>query len=298
MNDLHDLLEDLSTPEHDLPLDGVTLLAHGRRRVRRRRLVAGTCLSLVGVGVSGVGLVQAEQRTPDQVADEPSYAALDLTPLSTGEVEARCASPLHEMGVDGRYTIVAGTAHQTPRPWHVGSKVLATPDDRSGSTACTVPETTAPVSRLTMSGDPHRLKRLCSSALGIDLSGWEPVAAAADGFAESALYRSGNGFLAECQAQKTMMGVQPVAGISTESAWYGSGVCSPTADRHTHCFGVGRLADHGASAAAVRLPSGRVVRTDAVDGYWAIAVADDDSPPGGTASGGDEVQPFTAAAVP
>lgn len=295
MNDLHDLLEELSTLEHDVPLDGHTLLAEGRRRVRRRRLVAGSCLSVVALGAVAFGIVHTGHGPADDaVTDQPAlYADLDLTPLSVGQVEARCNAPLRQNGVVGGYTIRADTPQQTPRPWHVGSTVLATPDDGSGSTGCTVPESTAPLAPLTMTADAAQVQQICSDDLGIDLAGWQPVAAAAGGGVEAGLYRSANGYLADCHAQHTeMLGVQGDSGIEKVDDWFGYGGCLPTASGGNHCMGLGRVGDHTATQVAITLPSGRVVDRPAVDGYWAIAVRDDAS--GTTTS----AQPLSAVAVP
>lgn len=284
MNELHDLLDEISTPEHDLPLDGHTLLAQGRRRVRRRRVVAATCLSLAALGAVGLGVTHHGPATT--FAGEPtSYADVDLTPLSTAEVEARCQA---QMTADNNGEVTSfvipdvllggSSVQQPPHPWHVGLRVYGVPasdPQSSDATGCIIPDSGADPAPITVADDPAQVRQICSGHLRTDLTGWQQLAVAVDGHAEAALFRSGNGYVADCYAQQTRMGIQAAAGVMPESRWYGADVCSPNADGHVDCYGTGRVGDHTATAVDVTLPSGKVVRTVAVEGYWAVAVPDD-----------------------
>jgi hypothetical protein len=293
MNDLHDLLEVLSTPEHDLPLDGHALLAQGRRRVRRRRLVAAGCLSVVAAGAAGLAVVQWDDRSAGTVAVEPpSYADLDLTPLSTAEVKDRCAAQEKTVyGIDA-FTIPdsfvnpPGTGdHQAARPWHVGTAVVVVPLEAGvpkveDGTVCRVPESAAAPRPLTVTADPSQLAQICGDYLRIDLSGWQVLAADADGDSQDAVFRSGNGYITDCYAQnQAMTGLQGLAGVTEADRWHGANVCSPVRAGDIECFGDGRVDDHTATRVAITLPSGRVVERPATDGYWALAVRDDASTP-------------------
>jgi hypothetical protein len=82
-------------------------------------------------------------------------------------------------------------------------------------------------------------------------------------------------------------GVQGGAQVLREDAWSATGTKSPIVhaqcmDVTTHkvpieCVGDGRIDDHSADQVDVALPSGRVVRTRALDGYWSVTVRDDAS---------------------
>ncbi len=274
MNDFRDLLDHASRPDQDWLADSHALLVEGRRRVRRRRVRAGAAACAVVLTVVGLGLGRGHLG-PDrpQVATPTSYADLDLTPLSVQEVEARCASPLRHNDVTGGYSFSVDTPHQPPQPWHVGSTLLAIPDDDPTPTACTVPESTAPLTPLTATDDATQLPRICGGNLGIDLSGWQTLAADADGGVEVGLFRSGNGYVADCHAESTeLMGVQGDSELLPAGDWHGYAACVPTATGGTHCLGAGRVGDHSATRVAVTLPGGRVVERPSVGGYWAVAV--------------------------
>jgi hypothetical protein len=293
MNDFQDLLESASRPDQDWLADSRALLAEGRRRVRRRRLRAGAVGCVVALTVTAAGVTAGRWHTgPDRpvTATPTSYADLDLTPLTNAQVEARCAAQLRTVDGLDSFTIEdtsvnpPGTGNvQPPHPWHVGTQVFAEPTtahDKAhiGNAACTVPESPAAPSPLTVTSDAAQVQQICSDNLRVDLSGWQPLAADADGGAEVGIYRSGNGYLADCHAQdNTLVGVQGNGEIEKAGDWFGYGVCSPVAPHDIHCFGIGRIADHTATQVAVTLPSGRVVDRPAVDGYWAVAVRDDAS---------------------
>ncbi len=292
MNDLHDLLERASTPPQGLLADASSLLHQGRRRVRRRRMAAGGVACVLALGFGGAALTRIGGATTarDGLPSGPtSYTDLDLTPLSADQVETRCVWRLREVGLSGSYTIHEGTPDQTPRPWHVGSTVFAEPTGGGDPTACIVPDSTVKPTPLGLTADPTQLQRMCGDYVGIDLSGWQPLAADADGDSEEGLFRSGNGYIVDCHAQnQSLSGIQRDTGVTKATAWRGSGVCSPVSTGHVECFGSGRVRDHDATAVDVTLPSGRVVRRPAVDGYWAMAVRDDAS----GATTGSRIQPF------
>jgi hypothetical protein len=305
MNDFHDLLEDASRPTQDWLADSHALLAEGRRRVRRRRVRAaalGCAVVLVAAGAAvGSGRWHLGPDTPT-VVTPTSYADLDLSPLSTSVVQARCQAQLADNN-NGEVTsftvpdvVRSGTSRnlQPPRPWHVGLTVYGVPaaDPRSSdTTACTIPESAAAPAPLTVTTDPAQLPRICSDNQRIDLSGWQVLAADADGDSQEALFRSGNGYMAECYSQNTRMGIQGDTGILEAGRWYGASVCSPVRRGDVECFGTGRVDDHTATRVAITLPSGRIVQRQATDGYWAVAVRDDASAPGSS-------DPLHAVALP
>jgi len=307
MNDLHDHLERLSSPDHAWLADAGALLREGRRRVRRRRLAGSTVACVAVLAVGGVGVAQLGGSSPDAVRPAATtYADLDLTPLTNAEVEQRCPaavrlmdpeSPLTDFVVPDSITQPnpenppTGKNYQTPKPWHTGTRVLVMPRTEAewryygGPTACTIPAAGMTPHAFTRVGSASQLQGDCGDNLGIDISGWQQLAASSDGTAALALYRSGNGFLVHCYVRDDgFVGVEGLTSVMSEDApdtsqdrWTPEGRCWLRADHHAECIGDGRLDDHTATQVDVTLPSGRVVRTDAVDGYWSIAVQDDAS---------------------
>jgi hypothetical protein len=315
MNDLNDLFERLSAPGNDYLADPSTLLREGRRRVRRRRLAAVAVPGAMALGLGGVASYRLVSGTPTTVSTATtSYADLDLTPLSNAEVETRCVSALRLMGDSPPDFVVPdsirqpnasiepdGKEHQTPKPWHTGTLVFAMPRTEAERqyygepTGCTIPEAGRSPQAFSRVGTPSELRGECGDHLGIDLTDWQQLTASSDGVAAIALFRSGNGFLAYCTAEGgSPDGVQAQTSVAPDGApatytdrWAPQGRCWQAADTQVHCFGDGRIDDHTATQVDVTLPSGRVVRTGVVDGYWSISLADDasgqwDSKPGAT----------------
>jgi hypothetical protein len=184
-----------------------------------------------------------------------------------------------------------GKDHQTPQPWHTGTLVFAMPRTQAERryygepTACTIPEAGRSPQAFSRVGTPSELRGECGDHLGIDLTDWQQLTASSDGVAAIALFRSGNGFLAYCSAEGgSSDGVQAQTYVTPEDApatsndrWAPQARCWQAADTHVHCFGDGRIDDHAATQVDVTLPSGRVVDTEVVDGYWSISLVDDAS---------------------
>jgi hypothetical protein len=307
MNDLHDVLERVSEPRRDWLADSAALLHEGRRRVRRRRLAGGviasvTVLALAVVGFSQLGGSSVHDASPAAT----SYADLDLTPLSNAEVEQRCVSAVKLMDPESPLTDFVvpdsitkpnpgidthGHEFQTPKPWHVGTRVMAMPRTHKEwlfygePTACTIPEAGRTARAITRVSTVAQLRGDCGNNLGIGLDGWQQLTASSDGTDAIALFRSGNGYLVHCYVTGTpRTGVQGQAVVLREDAprssddWYSpEAQCWGAARGPIHCFGDGRIGDHTAAQVDVTLPSGRVIRTDAVDGYWSVAARDDAS---------------------
>lgn len=307
MNDLHDLLERVSEPRQDWLADSAALLHEGRRRVRHRRLAGGAMASVAVLALGAVGLSQLG-GSADRVATPAvtPYADLDLTPLSNAEVEQRCPSAVKLMDSGSPLTDFVvpdsilqpnpgikptGKDYQTPKPWHTGTRVLVMPRTEAEwhhygePAACTIPAAGRRAQAFTRVGTVSQLQGDCGDNMGIDISGWQQLTASSDGTAAMALYRSGNDYLVHCYVTDDgFVGVEGQALVMSENnpetpedRWTPEGQCWPTADHETQCFGDGRLSDHSADQVDVTLPSGRVVRTEAVDGFWSIAVRDDAS---------------------
>jgi hypothetical protein len=131
-----------------------------------------------------------------------------------------------------------------------------------------VPESTTKPTLPGLTSDPLQLQQMCGDYAGIDVTGWQALAAAADGDSEAGVYRSGNGYVLGCSAHlQSISGVQREVSVTKAPAWRGSGVCSPVSeDGHVECFGAGWVDDHTATRVRVTLPSGRVVDRPSVDG--------------------------------
>jgi hypothetical protein len=307
MNDLHDLLERVSTPAHDWLADPSALLHEGRRRVRRRRVAVSAVSCVAALAVGGVTVAQLGGSSPDAVGPSgpTTYADLDLTPLSNAEVEQRCVSAVKLMDQNAPTDFVIpdsilqpnpgikpdGKDYQTPKPWHTGTRVLAMPRTKAEwhfygePTGCTIPEAGRTAQAFTRVGTTSQLQGDCGDNLGIDLSAWQQLTASSDDKNAVALYRSGNDFIVYCYVYGSgSLGIQGQAFVMQEDApktstdrWTPGAQCWQTEDHDTYCFGDGRVDDPAATRVDVTLPSGRSVRTDAVDGYWSVAVRDDAS---------------------
>jgi hypothetical protein len=312
MNDHHELrelLERVSKPGHDWLADSSGLLHEGRRRVRRRRLAGGAMASVVVLALGGVAVSPlAGLHSHDATPAATSYADLDLAPLSNAEVAKRCLLVMKlDPGDLPTKDIVApdsithpnpglksdGHNVQTPKPWHTGTEVLVRPRTRKelryyGAPAgCTIPEAGRAPQPFTRVGAVAQLRGDCGNYAGIDLDGWQQLTASSDGTLADAIFRSGNGYLVHCSVigpSVTPPDVQGSVRVSQEDAprasddrdaW--SALCIRGTRGSVHCFGSGRIDDHSTDQVDVTLPSGRVVRTDAVDGYWSVAVRDDAS---------------------
>jgi hypothetical protein len=296
MNDLHELLEEASTPSRDWLADSHVLLREGRRRVRRRRLrvcAAGSVLAVVvaGGGVTATRWLHGNGSNPNAIA-ATSYADLDLTPLSSAEVAARCAPQLAADGVTDftvadSITFTDGTEHQSPRPWHAGSVVyVRTPGSSTGVVGCLVPESADTAAPVGMTHDAAAMADVCSARLGIDVTHWQPLAETTSALTEAGIFRSGNGYVAACSVNDYGDDSPVSTGdVTPPDQHFGqTGRClaaplagEPATNLGVDCLGWGRVRDHSAAAVDVTLPSGRVVRAPAVDGYWAITVRDDAS---------------------
>jgi hypothetical protein len=307
MNDLRDLFERVSEPRHDWLADSAALVHEGRRRVRRRRLVGGAMTSVAVLVLGGVAHSQFAGSSWKEVAPAGApYAELDLTPLSNAEVEARCVSAVKLMDPDAPTDFVVpdsitqpnpgiktdGHEFQTPKPWHVGTRVLAMPRTheewlRYGEpTACTIPEAGRTAQAITRVGTVAQLRGDCGDNLGIGLDGWQQLTASSDGTDAVALFRSGNGYLVHCYAidasaptdvQGQALVFQEDGPGSSDDRYSPSALCWGDTSGPINCFGDGRIDDHSVDQVDVTLPSGRVVRTGAVDGYWSVTVRDDAS---------------------
>jgi hypothetical protein len=307
MNDLHDFLERVSKPRHDWVADSGALLHEGRRRVRRRRLAGGAMTSVAVLALGGVAISQLGGSSSKAVGPSgpATYANLNLTPLSNAEVKKRCVSVLKLDAGNAPTDFVVpnkimhenpgippdGHNHQTPKPWHDGTDVLVMPRTRKewlhygAPHGCAIPEAGRTPQPFTRVSTVAQLRGDCEDNLGIDLGGWQQLAASSDGTVAGALFRSGNGYLVHCFVERSD-GVQGGAGVFRESAFtsrrhppYVHAVCNQmsVAKVPIECIGDGRIDDHTAAQVDVTLPSGRVVRTDAHDGYWSVTVRDDAS---------------------
>jgi hypothetical protein len=285
-----------------------------RRRLAGGAMASVVVLALGGVAVSPLAGFNSHKATPaaTSYADldlaplsnaEVARRCLLVMKLDPGDLPTKdivapdsITHPNPGLKSDGHNV-------QTPKPWHTGTEVFVVPRTHKervyygGPPSCTIPEAGRVPQPFTRVGAVSQLRAECGDYAGIDLDGWQQLTASSDGTVADALFRSGNGYLAHCSVMGTAVGFTEVWGtvdVSREDAprvvidrhppstsvdgYAPSALCvQDTRGSVVHCVGHGRINDHSADQVDVTLPSGRVVRTNAVDGYWSVALRDDAS---------------------
>ena len=215
MNDLHDLMNRTSDGDPNRAADPMTLLSHGRRRVRRRRgvtAVSGVAVASLAVAGAVAWLPDATPTSPGPDSSQPPVATTssdgtyEPVELSREEVGERCTTLMHNAyGSDDTYVVppfVGG-------PWFEGTTAQvseANPDEGRWrwTASCEVPQAelveqagTLPAS-LPDPSDGDGIRAACGQYLGWDFTGWEVVTAAGTDIATTSALRSTNGYVATC----------------------------------------------------------------------------------------------------
>jgi hypothetical protein len=311
MNDLHDLMNRTSDGDPNRAADPMTLLSHGRRRVRRRRgvtAVSGVAVASLAVAGAAAWLPHTTPTSPgpDQsqppVATTTSDGAYEPVEVSREEVGKRCTTLFHNAyGSDGTY--VVPSFGDDDGPWFEGQTAQvseANPDEGRWrwTASCEIPQAdlveqagTLPAS-LPDPSDPDGVRAACGQFLGWDFMGWEVVTAAGTDIATAAALRSTNGYVATCmlsaapgqQGDGSYVAIEREQPPSTDSegleneyaVWFNTDqYAGDKVEGDYNVFGVDQISGpQDAAQIVITEPDGTEHVTEVADNGW-FALADD-----------------------
>ncbi len=226
MKDLRDAMLDAGAPRDDWNAEIPALIAAGQRRVRRRKLiVAGaTAAAIAIVGTTAVlaGLPGLNRADPEPVKPDKDRSIFVEERLPVEEVERRCNILLAKgngglatewvagRDADGRAVAASKSVEavenrvgRTLEGGPPGTPLPAAGEDPGPEvTPCTIPQESfldrPPANPTSLPKDSQASLRICSDALGYDVTGWALLASQRARPELVAVIMSANGHAVRC----------------------------------------------------------------------------------------------------
>lgn len=301
--DLSELLQDRAEDSSGHGIDPYAVLAEGRRRVRRRRVLAtsGTvAVILLVVLTASLGRWWSTPATPEP----DGTGRFAKVQVSRADAVSRCHTQLRNAGDNGAFILLDavraadGTVIGQPQPpWYEGTQLYFTLKSSGRLNdplprVCTVPQRKLTAWSGTVSqpaataADVDAFRDQCGAYAGIDLTGWAVADSATSSVGGIALFLARNGYTLRCRQvdRHTGFGITlgvlhdaPVRGAPASDHLGGRTIfvgCEPPLTglgERGVCFGAGEAYDNGdVGSLRVRLPDGRLEQVQAKHGFYAF----------------------------